>query len=288
MNWLADIFKSIINFITELIGIGPVIEPTPIKIGSRCYMPLFTRKANGAVSGTWEYLALPDPDKKAIRAYLKTNAKSGETPAITFCLTPSNVSGGFLPNSMAGVDAAQLDRLENECKTLIKDGVAIFLCLYVDASAPWWMQIEAHKGIWSQVHGRTCKYASGVILSIETNEQAANLGHIEGCINVMRSAMPGLDYYGTHLQWHGAGKGYAWTGSNGTPRNVNIILAEYDLDLAKADAIGVQVFKNQFGAIRAACGGVKWVSHEYNLNAGSSVNRACEQYQRDNGVWGIG
>jgi hypothetical protein len=282
MNWLTDLW----NWFLSLLGGDPVVT-RPIEIIGHCFMPLFLRDLAGRIVMTWNYLSMSDAEKQNVRRQIKSGAKSGETPAICFCLSPANINGGLLPDSMSGITDAALDVLEAKCKELVADGIAVFLCLYVDDALPRWMEIEKHRAIWTRIHGRIAKYVTGYILSIETNEYANNLGQIEGCLTVIQSAMPDVYFYGTHLQWTANNGRYQWRGISSVPKNANIILAEYSYDPHQGDAIGIETFKNQCLAIQNANPGVKIVHHEYNVNAGSAKMEAQRAFLREAGVWGV-
>ena len=278
-----------INWITEfwnwLLSLFSGKETQPIKIGEHCYMPLFPSNATHGIMMTWGYLSWTDAKKKACRDAIKAGALPGETPAITFCLTPHNINGGLVEDSMLAVGDDALDWLELKCKELIEDGIAVFPCLYVDDAAPRWWEIEKHVAVWKRVHERIKKYVTGYILSIETNEHANNVAHIDGCMVVMRSVMPGVDFYGTHLQWKSGGR-YSWNGGN-VPKSANIILAEFSWDPNKGDAVGLQPVKNEFYDIQRANPALKWVAHEINVNADSATGKAQTAWLRSAGAWGV-
>ena len=282
MDWLMDI----INWLLSLIGIGPVVWK-PVTIGSHCYMPLFVPGMNGGIKMSWDYLSYSSDEKKHFRNHIKADAASGETPAICFCLTPRNVNGGLLENNMLAVGDDALSVLESRCQELVKAGIAVFPCLYVDDSVPRWWEIEKHIGIWIRISNQIKKYITGVILSIESNEMANNVGQLEGCINVMRNVFPEMEYYGTHLQFRSGGK-YSWTGGNSTPKNANIILAEYSWNPHNGDTVGLDKFKNEYYAIQRANPTLNWISHEYNVNSESTVAKMQRQFLRDQNAWGIG
>jgi len=277
MRAIRDFFVAVFNWIFQ-------VQVKPVKIGGHCYMPLFYN-ISGSIKMSWDYLRFPDSEKKLIRKQIKAGAASGETPAICFCLTPEGSNGGLMLNNMLSVSDDALDWLELECKALVRDGIAVFPCLYVDDSIPRWWDIEKHAAIWTRVHGRICKYVTGYILSIETNEAANSKAHIEGCINAMRAYMPGVAFYGTHLQWKSGGQ-YSWTGGSSTPTNANIILAEYSWN--PHNNVGIQAFKNQYNEIVQANLILKWVSHEYCVDFGSAFVKEAKKFQRAQGAWGVG
>ena len=206
MNWITEI----VDWFLSLFG-GSRIKA--VTIGDHCYMPLFYRNLSGAIDATWNYLSKADGEKQHLRNHIQSNAQSGETPAICFCLTPQNINGGLVDNKMLAVTDGMLDYLESKCSELVKDGIAVFLCLYVDDSAPRWWEIERHTGVWKRIHERVGGYVTGYILSIEANEYANNANQLLGCINVMRAWMAGVAYYGIHLQWQANNGRYSWRGN---------------------------------------------------------------------------
>jgi hypothetical protein len=278
MTWLTEIWNRILS----LFG----VNPSAITIGDHVYMPLFPWDAAHKIMMTWDYLAWPDEKKKACRDVIKAGAKSNETPSITMCLTPSGCTSGMIDDKMLTVTDGMLDLLEQKIVELLKDGIAVFPCLYVDDAVPRWFEIEKHQAIWRRVHGRIGKYVTGYILSIETNEQASNVGHIRGCINAMREYMPGADFYGTHLQWKAGGR-YSWTGGSSTPSNANIILVETPNNPHNGDAYGVWAVVRDCNEIKNACPGLKIVMHEFNVNSQSAVGKAQTEALRKVDAWGV-
>ena len=276
--------NAIIDWIMRLLF--DVIKP--VKIGDHIFMPLFYKNLTGALDTTWNYMSKSDAEKQHLRNYIKANVKSGETKATCFCLTPQNINGGLIDDKTLTVTDGMLGYLESKCKELIEDGIAVFLCLYVDDSAPRWFAIESHKALWARIHGKVGKCVTGYILSIETNEYANSMSHIEGCINVMRSVMPGAAWYETHLQWVANNGKYIWNSITNLPKNADLILAEYSWDPHKGDAVGLENFKNEYFTIQKANPTLKFVSHEYNLNVGSAVFEAQRAFLRAQGAWGIG
>jgi hypothetical protein len=261
-------------------------ETDKVEIGDHIFMPLFCRIASRVV-GTWDYMARNDAERKQMRDYIKTNAAPGETPAITYCLTPYNVNGHTIDDDMRDVTSFALGVIRAMCEELVNDGIAVFLCLYVDDAAPRWMNIADHRKVWQKVHKEVNGLASGYILSIETNEKAIFKADIENSIAVMREVFPGAEFYGTHLQW-GAGGRYRWTGGSSTPSNANIIFVENSWDPHKGDAAGVYRIRSEWQSIRAAEQRVKLVAHEYNINAGGAIEKAQRAELRSQGIWGIG
>lgn len=280
-----NFIMSIVNWILSLFNGGG--SNGPVRIGDHCYMPLFYRNLSSKVDATWNYLSKSDGEKQHLRKHIKDNAKSGETPAIVFCLTPQNINGGLLNNSMAAPTAGMLDYLEAKCRELVEDGIAVFLCLYVDDSIPRWWEIEKHKAIWTQIHARVCKYVTGCVLSIEANEYANNVGQLAGCITAMRAAMPKADYYGLHLQWLASNGKYSWRGISSVPASAGLVLAEYTHDPNKGNLINEATFRSQCRAIEAANPAVKIVHQEFNVDVLGAQGRRQTEILREEGVWGV-
>jgi len=279
--------KAVLDLLVQLFNWIFQIESGPVKIGEHCYMPLFYRAQTGSVAMTWGYLSKPDYERAHLRKTIKDGAQSGETPAICFCLTPQNINAGVILDNMT-VSEEMLDYLEDRCKELVDDGVAVFPCLYVDDASPRWMEIEKHRPVWEKVHSRIGKYVTGYILSIETNEYANSAAHIDGCLTVMRSAMPGADFYGTHLQWKASNGRYQWASAIGIPASANLILVEFSFDPHKGDLLGLQAVKNEFYDIQRCNPGLRWVAHEYNTDAGSVTCEAQKEFLRQQKIWGTG
>ena len=260
----------------------------PVRLGAHCFMPLFLRGLANNVVSTWTYLALPKAEQKYMREQVKNGALKGETPAITFLLTPSADTGGLIGDAMLGITDSSLDRLEAECKALTRNGIAVFLCLYTDDKIPRWWQIERDAGIWYRVHQRVQKYVTGVILSGETNEEARTLSQIDRCLGVMRQIFSGVDFYGCHLQWRASNGQYQWHGGASTPANANIILVEFSWEPKNGDAAGVLRVKDEYAAINAAETRCKLVLHEFNLNPDGAIAQEQRAYLRQQGAWGVG
>lgn len=280
MNWLIDFVRRVWN---AIFGGGN----SPVKIGDHCFMPLFYRNLTGGIDMTWNYLSKSDSEKQHLRNYIKANSTSDETPTIAFCLTPQSINGGLVDDKMLAVTDGMLDYLEAKCKELVKDGVAVFPCLYVDDLVPRWYFIEQHQAIWRRIHDRIKNYVTGYILSIETNEEANNVGQLQGCIEVMRVAMPDAAFYGTHLQFRANNGRYTWQGGASTPQNANIILVEYSWNPHRGDAAGVDGLQREFAAIMGASPNLKMVHHEYNVQFDSAVGNAQREMLRAWGAWGV-
>lgn len=284
-----NFFKKIWEWIKSLFG-GNGNKIKKVEIGNRIFAPLFLRNLSGGVIATWAYMSQNDSERKNIRNQIKSKAVSGETPAITFILTPYNENGHTIPDDMSNVSDNALNTIRAMCEELVKDDIAIFLCLYVDDHVPFWMEIgkNNHIEIWKKVHNKVGDIINGYLLSIETNEKATSKGHIEGCINVMRNAMPGADYYSTHLQWIANNGRYSWIGGNTTPNNINLVWVEYSWDPRNGDAVGVEKMKNEYGAINHNNQNINLVHQEYNLNSGSATEGLQRAYLRSQRAWGIG
>lgn len=258
-----------------------------VSIKERCFMPLFCVKANGGPQGTWEYLSLSDNERAYLRDYLKRDAASGETPAITFCLTPSNVNGGLISNAMINVSEESLNILLARCEDLVRDGIAVFPCLYCDdpsGNMPRWWEMEKHLAVWKAVHAKIGTLVTGYILSIESSEKG-NIGTVQHYIQKIRDNMPGVDYYGTHLQWKTRNTPYVWNGSN-TPANADIILVETPND-PNVD-VPVNVVMSCYNEIKNANPNLHFVMHEYNLHVGSGNVVQARAELRRVGAWGVG
>ena len=280
MSWLTDLF----NWVLSWFGGGRSIRP--VEIGEHCYMPLFYRNLGGRIDMTWNYLSKSDPEKQHLRDHIKLNAANGETPATCFCLTPQNINGGVILDNMSVTDG-MLDYLEAKCKELVEDGIAVFLCLYVDDMAPRWWEIEKHTATWSRIYNRVRKYVTGYVLSIEANEYANNVGQLDGCIKVMRAFMPGADYYGLHLQWKASNGHYAWRGISSVPTSANLVLAEYTHNPNNGNAISEDAFRRQCQAIQEANPGVNIVHYEFNVDSMGIRGKRLTEILREEGVWGV-
>lgn len=276
-------WQAIIDFIRTILG----CDSRPIEIGDHVFMPLFFRGLSGQINSTWNYLAMDDTEKRHLREYITANAKPGETPAICFCLTPSRISGGLIDDKMLAVTDGMLDYLEAKCKELLEDGIAIFFTLYVDDAAPRWWEIGMHQSVWKRVSERVGKYATGAILSIETNEHAAGVGQIDACIQIMRGLFPGRQHYGTHLQWLASNQKYQWRGGNTTPPSASVILVEYSWDPSRGDSVGVVGLEREYNAIMDAEDQARLAHHEYNLHAESGTAQKQREWLRNQNAWGV-
>lgn len=303
-------FKKIWEWIKSLFG-GD--KDKAIKLGDKVFMPLFYnytsvsaleeavfkqsyiynkyfKAAATNIRATWDYMNKNEAERKFLRDFIKANAVNGETPAMTWCLSPYGVNGNTIPDNMSSVSVDALNVIEARCKEAVKDGIAVFLCLYVDDAVPRWFEIEKHKAVWKKVHDRVGYLVTGYVLSIETNEYANNVGHIEGCINVMRSVMSGVDHYTTHLQFAAKNShGYEWIGSTNksTPKNITMLLVEMSWDPHKGDAVGVQGVKNEYAAIKQREPSLRLIVHEYNINSMSATGKAQREWLRTQSPFGV-
>ncbi len=280
MNGIINIIRRVVTWLLLQFGLA-----RPIRIKERCFMPLFIRMPAGHVVATWDYLALSRRSQECVREYIVAAAQPDETPAITFCLTPHHVTGGLIPDDMTGIDDDQLARLDKACFDLIAAGIAVFPCLYVDDHAPRWFEIGTHGAAWGQLRSTLQRYATGYILSIETNERAISGAHIDACVDGMRRFFPGAEFYGTHLQYRAEGR-YSWNVAT-TPAVCNLILMETSNNPHK-DVAPAAVMREWQEVTRAIPGAVKIVCHEYNLNVDSENHSATRAALRAAGAWGVG
>jgi hypothetical protein len=288
---MSDIIEAIIMWIKKLFGWEPEPEAIRIEDGQHLYMPLFHTKIDGSANGTWNYLGLSDDDRAHCRAQLKSGAVDGEVPAISFCLTPNDLSGG-LWTAFPVVSLEGLAVVKAKLEELVKDGIAAMPCLYVDdptGDMPRWWEISKYGDGWAQIHAEIGHLCTGYILSIENNERASSVHHMAGCVDHMRRLMPGVQFYGTHLQWLGAGQaGYRWSGNTSTPTNLDLILVETTWHPNQGDNVGVAGLAKELTNIIRACPGKRLVIHEYNLNPAGAVCAQQRAYLRGQAVWGVG
>jgi hypothetical protein len=289
---MSDFIQSVIDWIRRLFGWEPDPKAVHIEDGQRLFMPLFHTKLNGSANGTWNYLSLPPEEQANVRAYIKRTALPHETPAITFLLTPENCNGGVIKDKDTVLTDKGLAYLSDRCEELCADGIAVIPTLYCDdpsGDMPRWTQIERHKLVWQTISEAVGKYLSGVMLAIENNELATSTHHMGDCITVMRECFPGLQAYGTHLQWRGGGlNSYRWLGNTSTPANVDCILVETTWHPSRGDSVGVGGLSRELTDIVRACAGKKIAVTEYNLNVGSAVELAQREYLRGQKLWGVG
>jgi hypothetical protein len=288
---MSDILADIWDWIRRLFGWRP--EPTAIRIADwqHVYMPLFYAKANGSAEGTWNYLSMDDAHRAQCRAQILAGVVDGEVPAITFCLTPNDLTFG-LWGTFPALNPDGLPVLRARLEELVADGIAVFPCLYVDdptGDMPRWWEISKYGDGWAQIHTEIGHLCTGYILSIENNERASSVHHMAGCVDHMRRLMPGVQFYGTHLQWLGAGQaGYRWSGNTSTPTNLDLILVETTWHPNQGDKVGVAGLAKELTNIIRACPGKRLVIHEYNLNPAGAVCAQQRAYLRGQAVFGVG
>ena len=298
----------IVGLMLVLNGCNPGGDPSAIKIDKPISMPLFydnggiraadspylqqkyfsTVKA-GNVDATWNYLNKSEAGRKKCRDEIKAVTKSGEIPAITLLISTDGCAGPL--NGFPNVTDEQISQATTMIKELVKNGIAVFPCLYVDdpsGSMPIWNAIEKHMAVWTRIHNGIGKYVTGYVLSIETNERANNAEEIRGCINVIRVAMPGVDYYGTHMMFGNSGGRYSWTGGSSTPSNADFILLEAPWHPAQGDAQGMNGIQNLYNNVKPKVGALRLIWDEYNLNPNGNINKQQREWLKTKGEWGVG
>lgn len=301
-----------IGIMLFLNGCNPDGDPGAIKIDKPISMPLFYENAGirsldegsyldkkyfsgvagvkdstRGVDSTWNYLNKSADGRKKCRDEIKAATKSGEIPAITFLISTEGC-GGPLSN-FPNVTDEQINQAAELIKELVKEGIAVFPCLYVDdpsGNIPNWTKIEQHMAAWTRIHKGIGKYVTGYALSIESNELANNTEQIRGCINVIRVSMPDVDYYGTHMEFGASGR-YSWTGGATTPSNADFILLE-TWDPHKGDAMGLNGMINKYNNIKPRTGALKLIWQEYNLNPNGNINKQQREWLKTKGEWGVG
>jgi hypothetical protein len=292
---LITIIAGIVLWILRKIGI-PVPVPGGAKavdIKGKLFSPCFLRDADNDVVGCWEYLSREPKHQAAYRAWLKSHAVKGETPALAICLSPSDVAGGIWRRFPDEFDEARLAAAIEALKALCAAGIAVLATLYVDdPSGPerWW-EIREHQSGWTRLHERIGKYVSAYLLSIETNERTwhHDRGRIEAAIDTMRAAMPGAQAYGTHLQFLGGT--YRWDAAVWTPRNADLVLVEAPWDPHQGDAKGtggIRDMMDRMGAAGLVGQYGRLIMQEYNLNAGGRIEAEQRAYLRGCGLKGVG
>jgi len=277
----------------SIAGMPALFMSTADEISGYIYQKYFSKKSlkgldASTIRATWDYMKKTEEERKFLRDYIKNRTLPDETPAITFILTPYEENGHTIPDDMSGVSNDALNVIRAMCEENVKDGIAVFLCLYVDDHAPRWMDINNHREVWKKVHKKVGDIVNGYILSIEANEKATSKGHIENCVNIIREVMPGADYYSVHLQWKANNGRYCWTGGATTPTNINVVWVEYSWNPDRGDAVGLGGLKNEYGAINHNNQQIDLVHQEWNLKAGGSIEAAQRAYLRSQRAWGIG
>lgn len=290
---LITIIAGIVLWILRKIGI-PVPVPGGAKavdIKGKLFSPCFLRDADNDVVGCWEYLSREPKHQAAYRAWLKSHAVKGETPALAICLSPSDVAGGIWRRFPDEFDEPKLAAAIEALKAMCADGIAVLATLYVDDNEPRWWEIGSHRAGWAKLHERIGRYVSAYLLSIETNERTGHhdRGRIEAAIAVMREAMPGAQAYGTHLQFLGGT--YRWDAAVWTPRNADLVLVEAPWDPHQGDAKGtggIRDMMDHMGAAGLVGQYGRLVMQEYNLNAGGRIEAEQRAYLRGCGLKGVG
>lgn len=281
MNFLQTFWR----WLMDLLG----VEPRAIHVSGRVFMPLFYVNLSGRVDSTWDYLSKSFGEQKHCRAEIKRLAKPGEQAAIVFLLTPPD-EAGLIFSPFPVLNDGNVKTAIAAIKALLKDDIAVFACLYADDRAPWWYNIYSHieAGAWGRLHEKIGRYVTGYILSIETNEKAENVGQIERAIVSMKNAMPGAQFYGTHLQWKGKSEisNYRWQSQATTP-NCDLILWEGSWDPHDGDAIGVDGLQREYRDVYSHIF-VRLLWNEYNFNPAGETNRKQREYLREQKAWGVG
>lgn len=277
---MQELIWELLDWLKQKIGMRNAVDAS-----GKLFMPLFYNGATGLRS-TWNYLSQSDEDRKAFRDYVKLNAASGETPAICFLLTPFDEGGAILSNDMI-VNGGMLKKAVVKIKELVKDGIAVFACNYTDDANPRWWMISSHVPAWRTVHDAIGRYVSGYCLSIETNEHANNKNHIEGCIEVMRSVMPGAQHYTTHLQWKSDNGKFCWRGESSRPQNITCLLVENSWQPQRGDTANVGGLEREFNEIERADGRIKKIWHEFNINPAQIMQKQRDLLRSKN-PFGVG
>jgi len=280
MSFIAVFIAWLISFLTG--------NPRAIQVDGNVIMPLFYIDLNGKIASTWNYLSKSKAEQQHCRNEIKRVAVDGEQPAITFLLSHAGEDGGIWSNFPV-INQPNLDTAVDAIKELVNDNIAVFPCLYTDDALPRWWEIWKHVDVWKVIHENIGRYVSGYILSIETNEQVISLAQLQDCIERMKSAMPGAQYYGTHLEYNAksGNSNYRWAGGNTTPSNANLILVEL-WQPQSGDARGVQGVKILYSDIVAHEPNMKLCIHEYTFNPPGDICRQQREYLRNRNPWGVG
>ncbi len=281
MQWLIDLFVALWQAIFG--------KPDRVSIKGRVCMPLCYIRVDGRMGMTWDYLNKASGDQEQMRWHQKQIAQDDETPACAFLLSPPQ-EAGMIFDPWPTVNEANLTAARDAIKALVDDGIAVFACLYTDDKAPWWCDIRANMDPWRRVNEVIGPHVNGYLLSIESNEQARSIGQLQDCIAAMEEAMPGADYYGTHLQWNKKSNlgGYRWLGGASTPFNASLILAECSWNPSAGDKQNFEAMKKEVQAIIANETVAKLCIHEYNLNPAGAVIAAQRTMLRELSPWGVG
>jgi hypothetical protein len=272
----------------------PIGDPTAPKISGKLLCPCFASGVNGRVLGVWDLLGLDAANQDAVLASLKRYAARGEIPMAAFLLTPNEVAGKLFVRFPDILDEARCATAEAFFKRALKAGVALAPTLYCDdpdprRGDPCWFQLADHKAGWRVFFDRYSKYFSAVFLSVETNERAASRGQVDGLIDLLRREVaPGLQAYGTHLDWG------AHNVDAVRPGNADLILFEGPWLIARGmehvgDARGVNGVRAWIDSMKAR--GVdlgKAVIHEFNMRPDGEIVKAQRDAGREAGLRGVG
>lgn len=296
-------------------NINPWSDPKAIKIDKPISMPLFyvrtvalsAEQKNhvlptyidqrygqqvlqaGTVDTTWVYLQKNANQRKECRDKVKATCRSGEQPAMTFLISTKDCAGPL--SGFPNVTDAQIEEAKVMIREVVEDGIAVFCCLYVDdpsGSMPNWTKIEQHKAVWTKINNGIGRYVTAYVLSIESNELASDATHLKNCINVMKAAMPGAYYYGTHMAFHGTGR-YVWVGGPTTPSSADFILLEAPWHPNQGNAQGMNGIKELYNSVKPRVGGLRLIWHEYNLDPDGNMNKQQRDWLKDKKIeWGVG
>lgn len=277
---MKELIWELLDWLKEKLGMRNAVDAS-----GKLFIPLFFNGASGLCS-TWPYLAMGDADRQAFRDYVKREAKSGETPAICFLLTPHKEGGYILSDDMI-VNPMRVKAATEKIKELVREGIAVFCCLYTDDDNPRWWLISDHVPAWKAVHKAFGRYVSGYCLSIETNEYAKSVGQLEGCIDVMRAAMPDAQHYTTHLQWKSDNGKFCWRGESSRPQNITCLLVENSWQPQRGDTVNVGGLEREFNEIERADGRIKKIWHEFNINPAQIMQKQRDLLRSKN-PFGVG
>lgn len=277
---MNTMFWELIDWLKEKLGMRNAVDAS-----GKLFMPLFYQGATKLCS-TWDYLSSSEENQQAFIGFVKRECKSGETPAVCILFTPFDEGGGILSNDMI-VNPTRLDVAVEKIKELVREGIAVFGCLYTDDANPRWWMIGNHVPAWQAVHRKIGRYISGYCLSIETNEKANNKNHIEGCVEVMKTAMPGAQHYTVHLQWKSDNGKFCWRGDSSRPQNITCLLVETSWQPQHGNTANVGGLEREFNEIELFDGRIKKIWHEYNINLGDIMNKQ-RAFLREHKPLGVG
>lgn len=275
----------------------PFVEPEPADISGKLLCPCFAVDADDDVVGLWGLLGMDERNRDAAVAWVRRQARLGETPMLAFLLSPTEIAGRLFSVFPGALDEAACAAAERFFHKMLAAGVALAPTLYCDdpdGTMPRWWEIRKHSEGWKKLHARLGKYFSAAFLSIETNERATSQGAVEDAIGTLRECFPGLQAYGTHLQWATRDTRYKWIGGNTVPRNADLVLAEAPWAIEPAregegDRQGISGLNAWVSGMKNA--GVplgKIVLHEANLRPGGQIAGQQRDAGRKWGVRGVG